>query len=550
MFGQSGRQGLLPRSRKDSRWRFEIPKEWDRIVVLANRAPYRHEQTPAGRITQTRTASGLVTALEPLVDACGGVWVAHGEENDHLAGDGRGALDVPAANPRYRIRYVALDPEQHHGFYYGFANEALWPLCHLVHVPAVFRAHDFQHYEAANSRFVGAVAEEAGPGSSLILVQDYHFALAPRRLRKLLPANTVVHFWHVPWPHPRAFRTCPWHRELLDGMLGSDVIGFQTVEDARNFTDSVSSLLHADVDGQHTIRYRGHSTRVAAFPVGIDCDNAIARATPPAPACRAEVLRQFDLPDHVWLGVGVDRLDYTKGLSQKFLAIERALELHPELRRRFAFIQVAEPSRQCLPAYRDARAALHEITARINRRFGTTSHTPIRLLEAHHDAGDIYRLYRAADLCYVGSLHDGMNLVAKEFAFARNDERGVLILSEFAGAAQQLRTAVLVNPYAIDAAAEAIARACTMPAAEQSARMRLLRANVRTFDARWWAERVLSGAWETRHASSARSSESIARCRGSAKRATESPASPTRMLNSRFGGSAANASSSVPSSPT
>ena len=480
---------------EDSRMPAGISGQWDRVIVLANRAPYRHDHAPAGRVILTRAASGLVTALEPLVDACSGVWVAHGASDaDNSVVDGRGAPGGPPANSSYRIRYVPIDADEYRGFYYGFANEALWPLCHSVHVPPVFRPGDFRQYEAVNAHFGDAVARESGGGSPLVLVQDYHFALAPRRLRKLLPSSTVVGFWHIPWPDRRIFRTCPWHRELLDGMLGSDIVGFQTDEDAVNFIDCVRSLLRADVDAERNITYRGRSTLVGVYPVGVDWDNPTVRSTPPAPVCRARVLRDLDIPDDACLGVGVDRLDYTKGLDEKFQAIERALELSPGLRGRLAFVQVAEPSRESLPAYRDARQRLHETTARINGRFGTTCYTPIRLLEAHHDAAEVHRFYRAANICYVGSLHDGMNLVAKEFVCAREDERGVLLLSEFAGSAQQLRTAVRINPYAIDDAAAAVIGACMMSETEQSARMRLLRANVRAFDARWWGARLLTDA--------------------------------------------------------
>jgi trehalose 6-phosphate synthase len=483
----------------DSPEPLNLSPEWDRIIVLANRAPYRHEFGPQDRIMPTRTASGLVTALEPLVRGCSGTWVAHAAgAADVLVSDRTGAVHVPPAAPRYRLRYVSLEAEQHRGFYYGFANEALWPLCHSVQVPAVFRSSDFSQYEAANRRFVDAVVQEAAEGSPLVLVQDYHFALAPRRVRELIPSSTVVAFWHIPWPHARMLRTCPWHCELLNGMLGSDVIGFQTTDDAANFADCVRSLLHAPVDAGHTVVYRRHATRIGVYPVGVECDTASTHRTPPPSVCRSSVLRDFDLPDNVHLVIGVDRLDYTKGLNEKLLAVERALEGSARLRGRLAFVQVAEPSRECLLAYRDTRARLHETVARVNGRFGTTSYTPIRLLEVHHDADDLYRLYRAADVCYVGSLHDGMNLVAKEFVAAREDERGVLVLSEFAGAAQQLRTAVLVNPYAIDDAAAALANACTMSEGEQCARMRALRANVRAHDARWWADRLVADARDAR----------------------------------------------------
>jgi trehalose 6-phosphate synthase len=361
-------------------------------------------------------------------------------------------------------------------------------------VRPTFRSVDYETYRAVNAKFADAVVEEANTKDPVVLVQDYHFALLPRMIRDRLPDATIITFWHIPWPNPEAFAICPWRTELLDGMLGSDIVGFQTAEDACNFAECARSLLRASVDPHGNIDYRRRSTQVGVYPAGVEWDTAAVHSLPPAPVCRVHVLRDFDLHQDVWLGIGVDRLDYTKGLTEKFLAIERALERHAFLRGRFAFIQVAEPGRDDLPGYREARARLHDTTARINGRFGTTSYTPIRLLEAHHEATELYRLYRAANICYVGSLHDGMNLTAKEFVCARHDERGVLMLSEFAGAAQQLKTAVLVNPYAVDETAEALARACTKSDAEQGGRMRLLRANVRAFDARWWAARLLADA--------------------------------------------------------
>jgi trehalose 6-phosphate synthase len=346
-----------------------------------------------------------------------------------------------------------------------------------------------------NTRFATAVAEEAAGDSAVVLVQDYHFALAPRMLRQRLPSSTLVAFWHIPWPRPRVLRTCPWARELLEGLLASTIVGLQTHEDCMNFLGGVESTLDADVDvSQNTVWYRGHATRVRAYPVGVEWNNQAVRATPPATVCRERVCRDLRLPSDVRLAVGIDRLDYTKGINEKLLAVERLLETHAELRGRFVLVQVAEPSRDCIPAYRAARTHLLATSQRVNARFGTSSYLPIQLLEAHHDPADVYRLYRAADLCYVGSLHDGMNLVAKEFVCARDDERGVLVLSQFAGATQQLRAALLVNPYAVDTSAEVLAQALGMSIPEQAKRMRLLRANVAAFDASWWARELVQDA--------------------------------------------------------
>ena len=470
---------------------------WKRVIVLANRAPFRHERSGDGQVQLTRSASGLVTALEPLVAKCGGTWVAFSEgntdidaDNDHTAW---GAVELQSD---YGLRCVSLDADEYAGYYYGFANEGLWPLCHAVTVEPAFREDDYRMYRAANARFAAAAADTAAGLPALVLVQDYHFALAPRLLRTRLSGNSIVAaFWHIPWPPPSVFAKCPWATELLDGLLGSDVLGFQTDGDRDNFLECVTAMLDADiVYSDDVVRYRDQATRVRVHPVGVDWNNEVVRTLPAVRDCREDICRAHQLPADVKLGVGIDRLDYTKGIHEKFLAIERLLERHPELRPRFAFIQVAEPSRTCLPDYRDARAQIDETARRINARFGTAGHQPIRLLETHHEPPDVYRLYRAADFCYVGSLHDGMNLVAKEFVAARTDHRGVLVLSQFAGAARQLRAAVLIDPYEIHATANALARALSMPASEQAHRMRLLRANVAKFDSAWWGNQLLEEA--------------------------------------------------------
>ena len=468
--------------------------------MLANRAPFRHERGREGALRLTRSASGLVTALEPLVEAYSGTWVAYGAETADLGGVGdHASLQVPPANPRYRIRYVGLDDAEHRGFYYGFANEGLWPLCHAVDVPAVFRAQDFRMYRQANARFAAAVGDAADGRPAVVFVQDYHFALAPRLLRGRLAASTVIAFWHVPFPPPHVFRTCPWRRELLDGLLGADILGFQTPDDVAHFLDTVRSTLPAHVDrNENVVTFRGRATRVRAYPVGIEWDNPYVRTLPTSSVCRTRVARELGLPARVQLGVGVDRLDYTKGIAEKFLTIERLLEQDAALRERFVFVQVAEPSRECLPAYQTARARIVAAAERVNTRFGGPSYRPINLLERHHEPEEVYHLYKAADFCYVNSLRDGMNLVAKEFVAARDDRRGVLVLSGCAGAAHQLSDAVIVHPQAIDASAAALASALRMHPAEQRTRMERMRKTVAAFDTYWWADQILHDALNRR----------------------------------------------------
>jgi trehalose 6-phosphate synthase len=481
---------------------------------MANRGPYKAERLANGSIRVERSAGGLVTALGPLVQACSGTWVACGEgitgsANSHGASE-CDAVDVRCVRNRYRLRYVSLPEHEHRAYYYGFANEGLWPLCHRVHVQPVFRSGDYLGYRSANTRFAAAVVDEATCASPLVLVQDYHFALAPRELRRRLPLSTILTFWHIPFPMARVLAHCPWAKELLDGLLGSDIAGFQTQEDCENFLDCVERMLGADINRTvGVVTYGGHMTTVRAYPVGVEWDSEVVRTLPPVTECAENVRRALGLPSGAKLGVGIDRLDYSKGINEKFLAVEQLLEGHPELRGRFTFVQVAEPSRECLPEYQRARETMMTTAERVNARFGAGAYAPILVRHAHHEPADVYRLYRAADLCYVGSLRDGMNLVAKEFVAARSDERGVLVLSEFAGAAEQLRAALLINPYSTGTAAAALARALTMSDIEQSKRMRIMRATVAQFDVTWWTERLLTDSWSlkgpraspTRHAS-------------------------------------------------
>lgn len=513
---------LRPRGRHAGHlWSAERLRGWIRtfyggesIVVLANREPVRHDRAADGRILVTRSASGLVTALEPLVHACSGVWVAHGAGTaDRTVVDRRDGLDVPLANAPYRLRRVWLEPHEERGYYYGFANEGLWPLCHRAHVQPVFRSDDFQMYRLVNGRFADAVCEEVDTDSPLVLVQDYHFALAPHMIRERLPLSTIVTFWHIPWPNPSDYEVCPWRRELLAGLLGSSIVGFQTPDDCRNFIDAVESSLDAHIDRtQNVITYAGHRTRVRAYPVSVEWPSRWANQWPSPLACRASVCRELQVNPNVRLGVGIDRLDYTKGINEKFLAVERMLESHPDLRGRFVFVQIAEPSRHCLPAYRELESRLVETSDRINLRFGAEGYRPIILLEAHHEPADVFRFLQAADVCYVGSLHDGMNLVAKEFVSARHDERGVLILSKFAGAARELTGALIVNPYAIDEAAQALVEALRMTTAEQATRMRAMRAVVAEFNAYRWAREMLADATRLRAHSARRREDHQPHC--------------------------------------
>jgi trehalose 6-phosphate synthase len=421
---------------------------------------------------------------EPLNRACSGVWLAPRIDASE---------DAVGEYSAFRVRRVGLDGDQEHG-YFSFANDGVWPMCHRIHVKPIFRPDDFTTYWSVNARFADAVCEEAGD-APLVLVQDHHFALAPQLIRERRSQSRVITFWQIPWPHWQAFEICPWSRYLLEGLLGSSIIGFQTPLDCRNFVETVERCLGAHVDRyQDALMYGGRQVLVRAYPMSVKWPGSWASCSPPVEICRASIRRQLSVSPDVLLGVGVDRLDHTKGIEEKFLAIERLLECYPELRGRFVFAQIAAPDREPLRTYFELRARLRQLRDRINHRFGADGYQPIILLEERHAAPHVNLFLRAADLCYVGSLHEGMNLLAKEFVGARDDERGVLVLSMFAGAARELTDALPVNPYDIDDAASVLARALTMSADEQADRMRRLRSVVAEFSAWRWAAQVLSDA--------------------------------------------------------
>ncbi len=471
----------------------------EKIIVVSNREPYIHSQKD-GEIQVHRPASGLVTAVEPVMRACSGTWIAHGSGSaDRETVDAHDRVMVPPHQPEYTLRRIWLTKEEEEGYYYGFANEGLWPLCHIAHVRPVFRTGDWEQYVKINQRFADAVATEADSDDPVVLVQDYHFALLPGMIRKLLPKATIITFWHIPWPNPESFGICPWREELLKGMLGSTILGFHTPYHCENFLKTVDRYLEARIEHESsTISRRGQLTLVENYPISIQWPPVWQENVLSVEETRQEILTALGLTlDHL-LAIGVDRMDYTKGILERFNAVERMLELHPELVGRFCFIQIAAPSRSALEEYQRFEARVHALAERINARFTSDGHPAIILKSEHHEPAQINGYYRAAQVCMVTSLHDGMNLVAKEYVAARDDERGVLVLSQFTGAAHELHEALIVNPYHVEQTAEALYQGLTMPEYEQQERMRSMRALVRDFNVYRWAGRMLLDAARVR----------------------------------------------------
>jgi trehalose 6-phosphate synthase len=463
-----------------------------KLVVVSNREPYSHVRT-GHRVSVLRNAGGLTVALDAVAQALGGVWVAHGSGNaDRESADEHGRVACPPGQPRYTLRRLWLTEEDHAQYYSGFSNGALWPLCHIVYVRPRFRLEDWERYRDVNRRFAEAVLEEVGQSPSLVFLQDYHLALVAKTLKQARPDLQVSMFWHIPWPNPEVFRILPWKQDLLEGLLANDVVGFHTRAHALNFIDSVAATLEAQVDRERMIVERGgHRTWVRDFPISVPADEIAALAERPETARAERQIRSRLGLEGYRVGLGVDRLDYTKGIPERLEALETLFERHPEWIGKFAFVQIGVPSRIELREYRDVQTRARGITRRINRRFPREHGPTVILIERNVDFDDLVPYYRLADFCAVTSLHDGMNLVAKEYVAAQAGGDGVLVLSEFAGAASELREAILVNPYEPDAVAQGIATALGMPTAERRARMAALLERVRTHDVHWWTSAFL-----------------------------------------------------------
>jgi len=471
-----------------------------RVFVVSNREPYIHIRRGKS-VEVSEPASGLVTAIEPVLRACGGTWVAHGSgDADMEAVDSHDRLIVPPDDPHYTLRRVWLSKEEEEGYYYGFANEGLWPLCHIAHTRPLFRAADWKYYQDVNRKFADALLEEMeGVSRPLVLVQDYHFALLPRMIKQKRPDARIAIFWHIPWPNPEAFGICPWQRELVDGLLGADLIGFHIQAHCSNFLQTVDRIVESRIDWDHsTVQRLDHRTLVHPFPISVEATELPAEVPlESAYEERGSLLKSLGV-EAALMGVGVDRVDYTKGILERFLAIEKFLEKYPRYQGVFTFVQIGAPSRTHIKRYHDLQAEVEMEAERINWRFQADQWKPIVLLNRQHSHREVAAYYRAADLCLVTSLHDGMNLVAKEFVATRMDERGVLILSCFTGAARELRDALQVNPYDIDQTAEAIRTALEMSAEEKQLRMQRMRKIVREHNVYRWAGSLIGELCDVR----------------------------------------------------
>jgi trehalose 6-phosphate synthase len=463
------------------------------FVVVSNREPYIH--TLSGRkIVCQVPASGLTVALDPVMQACGGTWIAHGSgDADREVVDKDNKVGVPPEEVRYALRRIWLSKEEEGGYYYGFSNEALWPLCHIVYTRPLFAESDWNTYKKVNEIFAQGILDEVGDKKVFVFIQDYHLTLLSRLIKDKNPNIITAQFWHIPWPNREAFRICPWQGEILRGLLGNDLLGFHIRYHCNNFLDTVDRAIEAKVDWErYEVTYGGKRTAVRPFPISVDFEDISQEAQKEEVATEIERLKNtLGIGDEM-VGVGLDRIDYTKGIPDRFLAISRFLEKYPQYRGRVVFIQAGVPSRIQLGAYKKLNEEIDNLVEEINWKYGMGRWKPIIYLREHEPPVTLMALRRMANFCVVSSLHDGMNLVAKEFVASRFDEDGVLILSPFTGAARELTDALLVNPYATDHFAEAIKNALEMPKAERQKRMRKMREVVRENNIYKWAADIIS----------------------------------------------------------
>ncbi len=463
------------------------------LVVVSNREPYIHVLS-GKQIECTVPASGLTVALDPVMRACGGVWVAHGSGNaDQKVVDEKNRVLVPPDEHSYSLRRIWLTKEEEEGYYLGFSNEALWPLCHVAYTAPHFDEADWNTYKKVNQLFADAVLDEVGDRKAFIFIQDYHLALLPRLIKAKNPDVVTAQFWHIPWPNPEVFRICPWGEEILDGLLGNDLLGFHIRYHCDNFLETVGRTLESQIDYERwAVNRLGRTTLIRYFPISVDYDQ-IARD-----AAGEEVEKEMEIIRHNWkledeiVGIGADRVDYTKGIPHRLRALDKFFFKYPDYQGRMVFFQLAEPSRVHIKKYKELNAEVDDLVEEINWKYQSGGWKPVIYVKRHCLPSTLLAFNRLANFCLVSSLHDGMNLVAKEFVSSRVDDDGVLMLSRFTGAARELTDAILINPYATDEFAESIKKAIEMPKRQRQARIRKLRQIVERDNIYQWAGNIIS----------------------------------------------------------
>ena len=464
------------------------------LVIVSNREPYVHRLRD-GKIDCSRPTGGAVTALDPVMKACGGTWVAYGSgTGDKKTVDEKNRIMVPPDNPSYTLRRIWLSKEEEAGYYYGFSNKGLWPLCHIAYTRPEFNEDEWQVYYNVNKKFANAVLEEVGNKKAVVWVQDYHLTLLPQMLKKKRPDLIVSHFWHIPWPNSEVFRICPKQRNILEGLLANDLLGFHIRYHCENFFDTVDKTLEARIDRErYSIVHNGHETLVRAFPISVDFNMISKKSeTPDIKKYAKPLIEEYNLGDIEYIMFGLDRIDYTKGIIERIKAVDRFLDKYPSYKGRFAFIQVGDLSRIHLQAYKDLNDQINAVVEHVNWKHATEDWAPVIMVRRHLIFDEIMAFYKLANVCVVSSLHDGMNIVAKEYISSRVDGDGVLLLSQFTGASRELADAISFNPFDIESFVENIKYALEMPGDERKRRMLALREIVAEKNIYKWAGDIVS----------------------------------------------------------
>ena len=464
------------------------------LIIVSNREPYIHTYKKSKIICQ-RSAGGVVTALDPVMKACSGLWIAHGSgDADRKTVDQNDRVQVPPEDPRYTLRRVWLTKEEEDGYYYGFSNEALWPLSHISYTRPKFEESDWRMYERVNRKFADAILKEIGDRKAFVWIQDYHMALLPKFLKEAAPNQIITaHFWHIPWPNPEVFRICPKKEELLEGLLANDLLGFHLRYHCENFISTVEKEIEARVDREKfSIIKGGHETIIRPFPIGVDFEYVEQLSKSKEVAECMKNLKEEFLLHYDFIMLGLDRIDYTKGILERLRAVDRFVEKYPEYKGRFIFIQMGRLSRMHIPAYKNLNDEINALVEEINWKHSYEGWAPIVFVRRYIQYHEVIAFYKLANICAESPLHDGMNLVAKEYVSTRTDDSGVLVLSQFTGSYRELQQAVMINPYDTDDFAEKLKLAIEMDKKEARFRMRKMREQVANNNIYRWAAKVLS----------------------------------------------------------
>jgi len=464
------------------------------FVVVSNRQPYIHVSKQGGVECQ-RSVGGVVTALDPVMQACQGLWVALSDgDADRKVSSPEGKVKVPPGESEYTLKRIWLTKEEIEKYYYGFSNEALWPLCHMAFKRPTFRLDDWECYKSVNKKFADAILEEIGDRKAFIWIQDYHMCLLPKYLKEAAGSQVITaHFWHIPWPSYEAFRICPQKKEILDGLLANDLLGFHTRYHCNNFLDVIDRELESKIDREKvSITRNSHETLVRAYPISIDFENIEELSR----SAKVKEIADTLMKEHNLYGqkvlVGLDRIDYTKGIPEKLAALDFLFERHPELVGNVVFLQVGAISRLHIQQYKNLNDEINALVEKINWKYGNHSWKPVVFLRRYFNLIELLGLYRISDVGIVGSLHDGMNLVAKEYIAGCPKDRGMLVLSQFTGAARELTDAIQINPYDAVQYAEGIYAALQLPEEERAKRMAKMSDIIHEYNIYRWAGKVIS----------------------------------------------------------